>query len=329
MTTSNSSKITASILTICFCVLSMSAGASQPDHFRKYIYPTEGFEVSFPSKPLEFRTENKLGSGYSNSYQAVVINPISQYSIFVQHSHDKVFSDESIDAYFNGIVRGLMLGSDNPDLKYTKRTRLIGLSAIEYQYAHTIEGIPVIGRGIVVMVDGNHIRLSQIYTENEMDADKNFKKFVQSFRLTPIDGPLSTRRFDDKSRGIAFSPPDGWKQDTTKFAQIPAIFMSPAGHMLQITDSSTAGYTCNNYKQEIQTLQGIQATGVIEIRGRFMIWIKSTAYNPSAKIRMTSIYYCLNTSRGAVILDGSAPEETFIRSEAIFEKVAKTLVARK
>jgi len=310
--TINSSKITAIILTIYLCVLSMSARASDPDHFRKYIYPKDGFEVSFPSKPLEFRIESKVDSGYSNTYQAVVVNPISQYAVFVQHSPDRAFSDDLIAAHFDGLIRGLMFGSDNPDQKYANRIRLLGLPALEYQYSHTIQGVPVVGRGIVVMVDGNHIRLSQIYTENEPDADKNFRKFVNSFRLAPIDGPLSTRRFEDKARGIAFFPPDGWRQNTTQFAQIPVIFVN-AGHMVQIIDSSAAGYTCDNYKQEVETYQGIQATGVVEVHAR----------------PMTGIHYCLNTSRGAVILNGMAPEETFIRSETIFQKVATSLVVRK
>ena len=99
--------------------------------------------------------------------------------------------------------------------------------------------------------------------------------------------------------------------------------------MVQILDSSMAGYTCDNYKKELQTTQGIQAAGAIDVRGRSLSWIKSTAYNPAAKIRMTSMHYCLNTSRGALILSGMAPEETFIRSEKIFYKVAAPLEARK
>lgn len=324
----HSSKITVFILTTCFCIISISAQASEPDHFQKYVYPKDGFEVSFPSKPLKLRAENKGDPGYSNTYQAVVVNPISQYSVFVQHSRDRVFSDESIGAYFYGLVRGLMLTAVNPELKYSRQTRFLSFPAIEYQFTETIEGNPVLVRGIALMVDGNHIRLSQIYTGDDLNADKNFNKFVSSFRLTPIDGPLSTHRFEDKSRDIVFSPPEGWQQDTTEYAQIPAIFANPAGHIVQIIDSGATGYTCDNYKHELQT-QGIQSSGVIESHGRSLTWMKSAVYNPRTKNRMIGIHYCLNTSRGALILNGLAPEKTFFRSELIFAKVAKSIVARK
>ncbi len=57
------SKATAVILSICLSLVGMAAQAAEPDHFRKYIYPAEGFEAAFPSKPLEFRTENKGNPG--------------------------------------------------------------------------------------------------------------------------------------------------------------------------------------------------------------------------------------------------------------------------
>ncbi len=253
---------------------------------------------------------------------------MSQYSVFVNHSPEKVLANDSIEAYFDGSIRGLLLGSDNPALKYTKQTRVAGLPAMEYQYAHIIDGVPVITRGIIVMVDGNHMRLSQIYTEDDLGADKNFNRFISSFRLVPIDELLSNHRYENVPRGIAFSPPVGWQQEATKYPQIPVLFFSPFGHMVQIIDSGLSSYTCNNFKQEIQTTQGIQASGSINVRRRAVIWVKSTAHNPSAKIRTTTIHYCLNTSRGAVILQGMAPEATFVRSETIFRKVADSLVVR-
>jgi len=325
----SSVNITTIVLSVLCCLINIHAYASEPDHFRKYSYPLDGFEISFPSKPLKFRSENKANNSYSNSYQAVVVNPISQYSIFVQHSPNKVFSDAAIAAYFDGIVRGLMSGSDNAVLNYTKRIQLLDFPAIEYCYAHTINDIPVIGRGIVVMIDGNHIRLSQIYTEKEHDADRNFNVFVTSFKLAPIEERLSSRRYEDKSRGISFAPPNGWEQKNAKFTQIPALFVSPSGNLVQILDSGIASYTCDVYKNEVQATQGIQASGEIVVRGRSMKWIKSTVFNSEANIRVTGIHYCMNTSRGALILNGVAPEVTFIRSEQIFHKVALSLEARK
>jgi hypothetical protein len=314
---------------VLLCGMRISAVASEQDHFRKYNYPADGFEISFPSKPIEFRTPYKIGSGYSKSYQGVLANPLSQYSVFLQHSSDKVFSDDSIDAYFDGHIRSLMSDSNNTVVTYKKRTNLLGFPAAEYQFADTMEGNSVIVRGMILMVDGNHIRLSQFSLPSDLSSEKNFIKFVNSFRLIPIDGPLSSDRFEDKSRGIAFSPPDGWKQGTTEFTQIPVIYTSPAAHTVQIMDSGIATYKCENYKQEVHNYYGIQPSGVLKINGRPVKWIKYLVSTPSVSTRMTSIAYCLDTTRGAVILLCMAPENTFIRSEMIFQKVATSLIVRK
>ncbi|MER2513692.1 MAG: hypothetical protein ABTQ25_14950 [Nitrosomonas ureae] len=305
------------------------AWSAEPDHFRQYLYPLDGFEVAFPQKPLEFRTDRGLDRGHVNSYQAVIINPVSQHSVFISHSPKRVFEDAAKDAYLEGIVRGLTTASDDAVLKYAKRTKFLGFPAIEYQYTHKIEGVPVIGRGIILLVDGDHIRLSQIYATNDNNAENNFKKFVGSFRLMSINGALSKQRFDDRARNIFFSPPDGWKQGTPKFAQVAAIFAEPGGHSITVLDSGTPAYVCDNYKSEIQATQGVQSTGEILARDRPVTWLKSTAHNPAAGIRMTSVHYCVNTTKGAVIMIGAAPEQTFFRSEVMFRNTATTMVVRK
>jgi hypothetical protein len=318
--------ILGTIILSLFVTFSWSA---EPDHFRQYRYPADGFEVAFPQKPLEFRTDIGPDYGHVNSYQAVVVSPASQYSVFISHSPERVFRDASIDAYLEGIVRGLTTASDDAALKYTRRTKFLGFPSIEYQYTHKIEGVPVIGRGIVLLVDGEHIRLSQIYATNDSNAEDNFKKFVGSFRLISIDGPLSKQRFDDRARSISFSPLDGWKQRTPKFAQVAAIFVNPGGHSITVLDISTPAYVCDNYKLELQAMQGVQSTGETSARGRPVTWLKSTAHNPVAGIRMSSVHYCVNTMKGAVIMIGAAPEQTFFRSEVMFRNAATSMIVRK
>jgi len=315
--------------TIIFGLSVTFAWSAEPDHFRQYRYPDDGFEVAFPQKPLEFRTDRGPDHGHVNSYQAVVVNPVSQYSVFISHSPKRVFEDAAIDAYLEGSVRGLTTASDDAVLKYKRRTTFLGFPAIEYQYTHKIEGVPVIGRGIVLLVDGEHIRLSQIYATNDSNAESNFKKFVGSFRLMSIDRALSKHRFDDRARSISFSPPDGWKQGSPKFAQVAAIFTNPSGHSITVLDSGTPAYVCDNYKREIQATQGVQSTGEISARGRPVTWLKSTAHNPAAGIRMTSVHYCVNTMKGAVIMIGAAPEQTFFRSEVMFRNAATSMEVRK
>lgn len=320
---------TCLLSTVLFCGMIMSAVASEQDHFRKYSYPAEGFEISFPSKPLEFRTPHIDGSGYSKSYKAILSNPLSQYSVFIDYSSNKVFSDDAIDGYFDGVIRGLMLMANNTEVTYKKRTKLLGFPAVEYQFSDEMEGIAVVATGIILMIEGNHVRLSQLSLPSDLSSKRDFTKFVSSFRLIPIDSPLSSDRFEDESRGFSFSPPVGWEKGTTKFPQIPVIYTSPTAHTVQMMDSGSAAYTCENYRQEVHDFYGIQSAGIFKINGRPVKWIKSRMSAPSITTHMTSISYCLDTSRGAVILSCMAPENTFVRSELIFQKVAKSLIVRK
>lgn len=323
-------KTTAILLTSIISISISFVWSAEPDHFRKYSYPADGFEVAFPQKPLKFLTEHKgLNGGYSNSYQAIVANPFSQYSVFVGHSSKRVFEDAAIEAYFDGIVRGLVSGSDEAVLVYKKNINFLNFPAMEYQYTCKVEGVPVVVRGIVLMVDGEHTRLSQISIPNNPNSGEEFKRFVGSFRLLPIDVALSNRRFDDHSRGISFFPPAGWQQDKPEFVQMVAIFFNPGGHSITVLDSGTPAYVCDNYKHEMQGTQIVQATGDLSVRGRTMMWLKSTAHNAAAGIRMTSIHYCLNTTKGAVVMIGAAPEQTFFRSETAFRNAAMSLSVRK
>jgi|GEM_PF-3857835 len=325
--------IPKTVITLVLGILAISGSLvwpAEPDHFRKYSFPSDGFEVAFPQKPLKFRTELKgPGGGYSNSYQAVVVNPFSQHSVFVSHLTKRVFEDAAIDAYIDGIVRGLVSSSEQAVLTYTKRIRLLSFPAIEYQFTCRSEGVSVVVRGIVVMVDGEHTRLSQISVPGDPNADKNFRRFVDSFRLLPINVVLSKRRIDDSGRGISFSPPEGWQQGKAKFPQVVGIFSNPGGHSITVLDSGTPAYSCEAYQKELQGTQRIHLTGSFPADGRNVKWLKSTAYNADAGIRMTSIHYCANTTRGAVIMIGAAPEQTFFRSETIFQNVAKSLSLRK
>jgi hypothetical protein len=304
------------------------ARADEPNHFSLYSYPRDGFEAAFPSKPLELRTKKGEELGYVNSYQAIMINPMSQYSVFVNHSPNRVFEDASIDAYLDGTIRGLMMGSKDAVLRYKRRTRFLGFPGLKYQYSYSIEGAPFVGHGIVFIVDGDHVRLSQIYAANNSSASTNFQRFINSFKLTPIDAPLNNQRFEDKSRGVAFSPPEGWEKSTPAYPQVVATYSNASGHSITVLISSAPEYLCNDYKREIQTSQGLQETGQTTLRGRSATWLKSTSYVPAARIRMTGIHYCLDTTRGAVILIGAAPEETFFRSETIFRKAVASMELR-
>ena len=139
---------------------------------------------------------------------------------------------------------------------------------------------------------------------------------------------MSKDRFNDKSRNISFSIPNGWKKGTPKFAQVAAIYSNKAGHSITVLDSGNPSYTCDNYTIEMQSTQGVQTTGKISAKGRAVTWLKHTAYNKDAGIRMTSVHYCINSTKGSVIMIGAAPEDEYSRSETIFKNVINSMTVR-
>jgi hypothetical protein len=240
-----------------------------------------------------------------------------------------VFGDAATEAYLDGIVRGVVSGSDQAALDYTKRIRFVGFPAVEYRFNCKVEGVAVVVRGIVLMIDGEHTRLSQVSVPGNPNADKEFQRFVGSFRLLTIDVALSKHRVDDRTRGISFTPPEGWQKGKPKFSQVVGIFSNPGGHSVVVLDSGTPTYVCESYRREIQETEGVQTSGELSARGRTLTWLKSTAHNSTAGIRMTSIHYCVNTTKGAVIMIGASPEKTFFRSETVFRNFAASLYVRK
>lgn len=295
-----------------------------------YSYPAEGFEVAFPQKPLEFRTKMGSDEGYAISYKAIVVNPIPQYTVLVVHERKRVLKDAVIERYPEGAVRGIMKGLDVAVLEFIRKIKFHGFPAIEYKFTYKIEEAPVVCRGIVLIVDGEPYALSQVFAVGDPDAERNFQRFIGSFRLLPIEGALSKHRFDDLPRNISFSLPEGWERGRPKYARVIAKFSNPAGHSITVLDDDDPSYTCDHYKREAHAMRGVvQGTGETAARGRTLFWLKHTGYNAAAGIRMTSAHYCVDTAKGAVVMVGTAPEQTFFRSEILFRKTALSMEVRK
>jgi len=111
----------------------------------------------------------------------------------------------------------------------------------------------------------------------------------------------------------------------SKFQQVVSIHTNSAGHSIAVIAASDVSYHCDNLKRDILTANSSLNSGELIIQGRDASWIKSTEFNPTANIRMTSIRYCFNTDNGAVFMQGTAPEHTFFRSESIFRNVVATM----
>jgi hypothetical protein len=140
---------------------------------------------------------------------------------------------------------------------------------------------------------------------------------------------VGKEQFKDKSRNISFTYPKEWKMGKPEFAHVAAIVSNGEGHSITVLDSGNSAYSCDIYTTEMQSTQGVLGTGKISVKGRPMSWLKHTAYNKDAGIMMTSVHYCVNTTNGAVMIIGAAPEDEFSRSKTTFKSIIDSLAVRK
>lgn len=312
---------TALMLAVGF--ISLSAWAA-PEPYR---FPADGIEIKLPTSPNETRTQHSDG-GYVNSYQSLTSDGTKKYSVFVNHGTGRVFADDAIDAYLKGLVKGLATGMHNAEVVAMEREIFKGFPGIRYRIKGTNDGLPIVAEGRVIIVDGDHIRLGTLYVDIPLNADMNDDSFFESFRLLPVDGALSGKLHTDKAG--TFRPPADWELSKRKGPpQITSVFVSKSGHSITVIDSQTPGYNCSSYEAEISGMGVTAERGVVSTKQSVLTSYKTSMFNKEAGVRMTNITYCANTSKGAVLLIGAAPEQTAFRSSKLFDKVARSFKARK
>jgi hypothetical protein len=157
----------------------------------------------------------------------------------------------------------------------------------------------------------------------------NIFVFMGSTESWSTELEASKEKFNDKSRNISFSYPKDWKKGNPEFAHVVVIVSNGDGHSITVIDSGNSAYSCDNYTTDMQSTQGVLGTGKISVNSRPMSWLKHTVFNQGAGINMTSVHYCVNTTDGAVIIIGAAPEVEFSRSKTTFKSIIESLVVRK
>lgn len=292
--------------------------------FTEYSFPANGFKAAFPTKPTSRKTDFADG-GYSISQQSIYQDQPSQYSVFVSYNKKKLFDENAKKGYLENFVKGLSKGMKNASIEKSKFTKYLDYIALEYAIAHEDQGIPLIMRGIIFIVDGDYYRISQLAVKDDSNAEANYKQFFNSFKLLANKYQPAPSPYRNSEHKFSISPPKDWEVEKGKFPQVPAVISNAAGHSITIMDASVAGYSCKSYQQEIANTIGKSVKSKPVNNQKNTLALKTTAFNSSAKIDMTSIHYCFDLSNRVIIVIGAAPKETFFRSEDIFYNVANSL----
>lgn len=287
---------------------------TQHPAFIPYSNGTLGFRAAFPGKPESFDLD--LADVQIRSFQSTDTRTKAKYSIFFNLHNNKFLDRAAVDSYLDHFTDRM---PDTIGLTLSRKQKLVfrGFPAILYE---TSAG-ELATRSIIFVFDGDSIRLSVLYPKTAFREPPRWQEFVESFVLLPLEPALSSSPFPDSVSGLSLQSPEGWQQRTSKNPNIRLMFFNKSGHSVVISVEKAQAYSCKALEEELYQA-GSVSTGDIQIWEQRARWIKVTALNPSAGIRMSTIYFCGSVANRVLVVAGSSPEYAFFRSEKIFRAVA-------
>lgn len=304
-----------------FIFLSNASLAASVD-WREYTLANHGFSITLPSIPQSRQIAAASGDGLTHIYESFKPpKKLTKFSIFITLPENHgIFEPASMDVFLDGYIKSIAHGGQ---IQISRRTTFRGLPALEYQINHVIGEQPYVLRGVALMVDGGHMRLSMLHPSNDQTAITDFERFLGSFKLIPIAYQGSKKPFRDQ-RGITFIPPDGWIQKPVKNTMQIAHY-SNLTRSIYVMAAGNSAYSCSNFHADMQRSGRLNNVSSATLSGRQYSKFISHEDVPKYNVRVTTVQYCLNSSLGAVVISGSEEESMFPRWAAVFEGAAGTL----
>lgn len=306
-------------------LLSLAYAVTAQQGWQHHTIAERGIKVALPTKPQRRELPLPSRDGTLTVYESIeATNPPAKYSVFVgAPERQGIFAPDSMDAYLSSHVASMVRAAESGKLLTTSRTTFRGRPALEYEFSHRIEGIAYIGRGVTLMIDGGHIRLSMWHPTSDAKAKDKYRRFVDSFELVPIQFSAASTRFADL-RGITFSPPSGWlPQPGSNPIQVARY--TNLTRSLQLLIAGVPAYTCDNFLAEVRASGRLREEGAVKLANRQALRIISFEDVPKYNVRLTTVQYCQNSRFGAVVLGGSEEESMFARWAVVYEGAAATL----
>jgi hypothetical protein len=306
-------------------LMSIACAAMAQQGWQQHTIAEHGFKVAMPAKPQQRDLPLSSPDGTLTVYESIEAStPPTKYSVFVgAPAKQGIFEPDSMDAYLTSHVAGMVRTADSGKLLTTSRVTFRGRPALEYQFSHRLDGIAYIGRGVTLMIDGGHIRVSMWHPANDSSAKDKYRRFVESFELVPIKFSAAPARFAD-ARGINFSPPNGWiARAGTHPVQV--VRYTNLTRSLQLLVAGVPAYTCESFLAEVRASGRFKEAGSIKFAERPVTRVLSFEDIPKYNVRLTTVQYCQNSRFGAVVLGGSEEEAMFTRWAGVYEGAAATL----
>lgn len=318
------------LFTLTLAVLGLLADAaySATGGWQDYAIAEHGFSVALPAKPQVRTIPVPPSDGALLVYEAFdPTHKLSKFSVFVgQQKQRGIYEKASMDAFLSAHVNTMVLAAEQGRLTTSQRTTFRGLPALEYQFAHQIEGQPYVGRGVLFMIDGSHMRVSMWYPAGSTDASLEYDRFVASFKLMPVAFRPATTPFRDE-RGLSFSPPSGWVQEPVK-GNTQAAKYSNLTRSMQVLVAGNPAYTCAMLQGEAQSSGRLKEAAAIELESRQFTKLLTFEDVQKYNVRLTTVHYCLNSRLGAVVLGGTEEEAMFWRWAEVYEGAARSVRVR-
>jgi hypothetical protein len=291
--------------------------------WQEYAVPEYGFSVALPAAPQSRAIPVPSSDGTLRVYEA--LDPdrsLSKFSVFVGTPEQRgIFEAASMEAFLDGHIVSMVQTAENGKLIASRRITFRGQPALEYEFKHQVAGVPYVGRGITLMVDGGYMRISMWHPAEDHKAKAAYDRFASSFQLKPIAFRAADPPFEERG----FSPPAGWVKRPVK----NAVQIARYGNLtrsLQVLLADNAAYTCDTFRNELQATGRLKNVSQVSLAGRLFTKFISFEDVPKYNVRLTTVNYCLNSRRGAAVLGGSEEEAMFWRWAEVLEGAAATLV---
>jgi len=281
----------------------------------KYTSDKDGFSVTFPSQPTLTKVTGDIQTVMN--YQAYSSDGLVSYNVFLNYLAKKLLSDESQKAFLDSYLAGKLLISENSRVITDNQLVFRGFNGRNYEYIDVVEGVDILRKGIVFIIDGDSVSLTMVHP-NAVVPDYSFDKFVASFNLMPLAPQLKEEPWEDKVLGLRIRPPtdmDVYKTNNPKTGLI-VIFSNKAGHSLGIFDVSVLypNMTTVDVERELASMEK-------DLDG----WYRIPLSNPSTTTEMVQLTKILEHGSKIYMVQGYGPAKTLFRSELKFKKAADSL----
>lgn len=282
------------LLAFVFCSVAHAAPPVK-DAWQDYV-SAQGFSVDLSSRP---KTDIRPIPSGDEMFILEALEPIdgqSKFQVFrsIPAAHGLV-SPASVDVFLRQYVTSLVSAVDSGQLEMSKRSTFLGRPANLFTFHHQVNETPYIGRGVVFVVDGGHIRLSMWHPADDKRADERFLHFVNSFKLVPVAYEASKSDYRSKL-GMRFTPPRGWVEDANMASPVIARFRSNT-RSINLLAAGDSTYKCTDFVKQIQRTGRLKSNGPVVLGGRSFLKLTTFEDVPKFDVRLTTAQYCLDSSR--------------------------------